>query len=56
MSARDQDAIGMTILTTPTMDYTMKILPQDRIFSNVNHVVPRIQTVDHSSGRGITVA
>ena len=50
MYVRDLDATGATIVTTPTMGFTIKILPQKSISSHANCVVQRIRTADHLSG------
>ena len=50
MSVRDRDVIGTIIITTPTMGFTIKILPKKLVSVAVNQAVYRIRTVDHSNG------
>ena len=50
MSVSVQDANGKIMITALTMGTTIKILPQEPIFSHANRFVQRIRNVDHSNG------
>ena len=56
MSVRDWDVIGTIILTTPTMGFTIKILPKQLVSVVVNQAVQTIRTADRSNGAGTIVA
>ena len=56
MSVRDWDVIGTIIITTPTMGFTIKILPKQLVSVAVNHSVGMIRTVDHLNGHSTIVA
>ena len=56
MSVRDWDVIGTIIITTPTMGFTIKILPKGLVSVAVNHSVGMIRTVDHLNGHSTIVA
>ena len=50
MSVSVQDAHGKIMITALTMGTTIRILPQEPIFSHANRFVQRIRNVDHSNG------
>ena len=56
MSVRDRDVIGTIIITTPTMGFTIKILPKKLVSVAVNQAVQTIRTADRSNGAGTIVA
>ena len=50
MSVSVQDANGKIMITALTMGTTIRILPQEPIFSHANRFVQRIRNVDPSNG------
>ena len=56
MYVRDLDATGATIVTTPTMGFTIKMMPKKLVSVAVNHSVGMIRTVDHLNGHSTIVA